>query len=122
MAARRVCAWCHQDQGPAPSTFSQDTHGICPPCEALYFPENNTRPSAEESMKEKPAEIVITAPKGWGKGWLAERIAENVAMWKDGRVIIRDDGGIVETVDSPGRRRDSDVPTVAYITLKHQEG
>jgi len=36
---RRICAWCHKDMGAAPSTCTNDTHGICDDCEAIHFPE-----------------------------------------------------------------------------------
>lgn len=121
--ARRVCAWCDKDMGPAPEAFGQDTHGICLGCEALYFPEkSSTRPSAEENMKEKPAEIVITAPAHWRTDDVIGPIAMAVAFLRGGRVIIKDAGGIVETVDPPGLRGNANPRVVARITLKHSEG
>jgi len=34
--ARLICAWCGADLGEA--NTSEDTHGICEPCKATYFP------------------------------------------------------------------------------------
>lgn len=37
---RRVCAWCEQDQGPAPELpAGQLTHGICPSCQERVLRE-----------------------------------------------------------------------------------
>jgi CO dehydrogenase nickel-insertion accessory protein CooC1 len=35
--------------------------------------------------------ITIRAPQGYGKTWLAERIAEEVAKWKRVKVLVIDD-------------------------------
>lgn len=34
--------------------------------------------------------ITIEAPQGWGKGWLAQRIADEVSKWKQTGVEILD--------------------------------
>lgn len=37
---RKVCSWCGREiQAGDPPT----SHGICPPCQDLYFPEPDTR-------------------------------------------------------------------------------
>ena len=45
-----VCAWCKKDLGEKePLKDKSITHGICPECEAKYFPEQGGRPIVSET-------------------------------------------------------------------------
>jgi len=43
-----VCAWCKNEIGEKESVFLDTSHGICPTCMSIYFPDHT--PVIEDGM------------------------------------------------------------------------
>lgn len=88
--------------------------------ERLKARATKPRPAAE-ACAAGSARVIIEAPQGWGKGWLAERIRDEVCAWRNVPGIVRDaDAGeempgdrelhgivVITTIDADAKAREA---------------